>query len=182
MFLALECCLVRVRTTTEWNMTFTANLLAVLGLSLVLTVPVRAENDVPFSASIVTAPHPLDLGVCPDGSFPCLFLDIQGTGRASHMGWITGAGPSTVNFSTGTQTGSFLFTAANGDTFSLVFSGTVVGTGNVGDPASFEGNWEAVQGSGRFAGVTGGGTYEGTAEGGVGILFLDGRISRVGSK
>ena len=161
-------------------MTFSANLLAVLGLSVILTSPVLAQKDVPFSASIGTAPHPLDFGVCPDGSFPCLFLDIQGIGEASHMGLITARGPSIVNFSTGTQTGSFLIRAANGDTFSLVFSGTVVGTGNVGDPASFQGTWEAVQGTGRFEGVHGSGAYEGTAEGGVGILFLDGRISRVG--
>ena len=80
----------------------------------------------------------------------------------------------------GTQTGSFLIRAANGDTFSLVFSGTVVGTGNVGDPASFQGTWEAVEGTGQIEGVHGSGAYKGLEKGGVGILFLDGRISRVG--
>ena len=55
------------------------------------------------------------------------------------MGRITARGPSIVNLRKGGASGSFVLAAANGDTFSLVFNGTAAGSGNAGDPASFQG-------------------------------------------
>jgi hypothetical protein len=80
----------------------------------------------------------------------------------------------------GQQTGTSTLTAANGDTFTFSFVGTIDATGpDPTDPVNFEGVWEIIAGTGRFADASGSGTYNGSAAGPRGMVFLVGSITRV---
>jgi hypothetical protein len=144
---------------------------------LSLYVPAVAADPVPFHAVIQT--QPTIVGFCGP---TCLTLDIPGSGTASHMGAVQAPGVSNIDVASFQQSGSFTLIAPNGDTIMLNFSGTFINPvpGRT-DIATFAGTWTAVGGTGRFAGGSGSGTYEGSAAGPNGILYLDGRISTVGS-
>lgn len=141
-----------------------------------LNAPLGAGQLVPFAASIATTPGVV--GACGPA---CVVLEIGGSGTARHLGRVEINGPSEANLATLSQTGTSTLTAASGDSFTFVFSGTIQPTGM--DPADllfFEGSWQIVSGTGRFAGATGSGTYGGSAAGPSGTLNLTGEISTVG--
>ena len=84
---------------------------------LVCAGPAAAGERVPFRGNLdgVITNTPLE--------FPLLFVDIAGTGNASLLGQFTVSIPHLVDRSNSTAVGTFLFTAANGDTVTAEFTG-----------------------------------------------------------
>ena len=116
----------------------------------------------PTAAASVSAATPLTAPALPfQGSltarevdivtFPTLLAEGSAEGTATHLGRYTAAFEATVNVLDGTSTGSFTFTAANGD---QLFS-TFVGLG-VGEPiANITETLTITGGTGRLAGAAG---------------------------
>lgn len=129
---------------------FAFTLLALVGL----TIAGLAKEQVPFKGRLegshIHKPIP--------GLPPSAFLDGSGTGNGTHLGKFSYLFPHTVNFSTGTATGTYTFTAANGDKVFAEFTGQSTplepGFVNVVELATITG------GTGRFAGATGHFTVE----------------------
>jgi hypothetical protein len=123
--------------------------LAVLGLA----GPVAAEEQVPFKGSLE--------GVETRTSFAFPFVSILGewTGNATHLGRFTVENPHTVNVLTMSGSGSFDFTAANGDTVTADESGQAFLTQTPGVLSIVE-HATITGGTGRFAGATGSFTVE----------------------
>ena len=105
----------------------------------------RGATELPFRGSLKTEadlvpPNPVAV--------------LTGTGHATHLGQITMAMTALVDFATSTATGTFNFTAANGDELSGTFigvEGVFVGPNlaRITEVATITG------GTGRFQGVTG---------------------------
>jgi len=84
-------------------------------------------------------------------SFPTLKVDGSAEGTATHLGRYAAQFNGTVNVLDGTASGSFTFTAANGDQLFATF----VGLG-VGDPiANIVETLTITGGTGRLAGASG---------------------------
>ena len=107
---------------------------------------------------------------------PILEIVVTGSGHSTHLGKVDIWQHHLVNAITMTfYDGTFVWTAANGDTIEGCYSGSLIPTS-----AGFEihGSFTIDGGTGRFAGATGGGAASGmqyndnTAE-----LELDGTIS-----
>lgn len=141
------------------------------------------EQTVPFKAVInAVAQDPTGV-VCPVGSFPA---SVSLTGRASHLGKLTGDGSGCTAF-TGPGTFTFLastnrLVAANGDELWLTLvsgGGAIVGVGPNGPQLEWTAEKDIVGGTGRFAGATGRVTETGTQDGfsAPAISFLKGRLS-----
>ncbi|WP_406695111.1 hypothetical protein V5E97_29140 [Singulisphaera sp. Ch08] len=84
---------------------------------------------------------------------------VEGTGHAAHLGRFTFSFPHLVNATTRVATGTYTFTAANGDTLTADVTGQAVPVGTTGvlhivETATITG------GTGRFAGATGSFTIE----------------------
>mgnify|MGYP001821662379 CR=1 FL=1 len=120
-------------------------------------------RQVPMKGVVLGEHGPLDFDApgCPDWAawrFPS-----EGNGRMAHLGRVdytltqcTVPGPDGFH-----SEGTITFTAANGD--ELWFEHTMLSQG-IGEPLqgfSFEGEWVAVGGTGRFASATGSGTLDG---------------------
>jgi hypothetical protein len=109
---------------------------------------------------------------------PFLEVLIEATGNATHLGRFTLVVPHLVNPATRTGTGSYEFTAANGDVLFADFTGnaTLVAPGvfHVVETATITG------GSGRFVDATGSFTCERTFDviAGTTTGSFDGTISR----
>jgi len=92
------------------------------------------------------------------GTPPFLSVSIEGTGNATHLGRFTVEIPHLVNTTNRTSTGTYEFTAANGDTLTAGFTGqatlTAPGILSVVETATITG------GTGRFADATGSFTVE----------------------
>ena len=92
------------------------------------------------------------------GTPPFLSVSIEGTGNATHLGRFTVEIPHVVNTTNRTSTGTYEFTAANGDTLTAGFTGqatlTAPGVLSVVESATITG------GTGRFADATGSFTVE----------------------
>jgi hypothetical protein len=92
------------------------------------------------------------------GTPPFLSVSIEGTGNATHLGRFTVEIPHVVNTTNRTSTGTYEFTAANGDTLTAGFTGqatlTAPGVLSVVETATITG------GTGRFANATGSFTVE----------------------
>jgi hypothetical protein len=92
------------------------------------------------------------------GTPPFLSVLIEGTGNATHLGRFTLEIPHVVNAMNRTSTGTYEFTAANGDTLTAGFTGqatlTAPGVLSVVETATITG------GTGRFADATGSFTVE----------------------
>ena len=107
----------------------------------------RAGKEVPFKGSLegIVTITPL--------TPPLASVLIEGTGNATHLGLFTVEIPHLVNMATRTATGSYEFTAANGDTLTADFTGqaspTTPGVLSIMETATITG------GTGRFAGATG---------------------------
>jgi hypothetical protein len=109
--------------------------------------------------------------------FPFNNIEISGVGHGTHLGNSTFFGPVQINVTNGAETGTVVFTAADGATLSTAIVGVAVVDGN---DISFSGEWTATGGTRRFKNVTGSGTFEGTGtlEPAVGRISFDGEISQ----
>jgi hypothetical protein len=123
------------------------------GHELELASPAPAGEQVPFRGRLegVVTVTPVDP--------PIVSVLVNGRGNATQLGEFTVAIPHLVDRSTRTATGSYRFTAANGDTLTADFSGQATPTATPGvlhivETATITG------GTGRFAGATGGFTVE----------------------
>ena len=92
------------------------------------------------------------------GTPPFLSVSIVGTGNATHLGRFTVDIPHVVNTTNRTSTGTYEFTAANGDTLTAGFTGqatlTAPGVLSIVETATITG------GTGRFGDATGSFTVE----------------------
>lgn len=123
------------------------HLLIAVALLFSLAGPVAAGDQVPLRGSLAgtATVTPLDP--------PFASVLIEGTGHATHLGRFTVDIPHHVNQATRIGEGTYVFTAANGDTLTADFSGqaTLVAPGvlSVAETGLFTG------GTGRFEGATG---------------------------
>jgi hypothetical protein len=89
---------------------------------------------------------------------PFLSVSIEGTGNGTHLGGFTVEIPHVVNTTNRTSTGTYEFTAPNGDTLTAGFTGqaslTAPGVLSIVETATITG------GTGRFADATGNFTVE----------------------
>jgi hypothetical protein len=129
-------------------------LLIAVALLFTLAGPVAAGDQVPFKGSLsgtvtVTPINP-----------PIASVLIEATGNATHLGHFTLVVPHTVNQATRVGAGTYVFTAANGDTLTADFTGqaTLLAPGvlSTSETATITG------GTGRFAGASGRFTAERT--------------------
>jgi hypothetical protein len=82
---------------------------------------------------------------------PFIFVNGEASGTATHLGKFTVQFPHTVNFALAQGTGTYTFTAANGDTLTADFTGTA----QVGTVTSIIEQAVITGGTGRFAGAEG---------------------------
>jgi hypothetical protein len=126
---------------------FAASLALAVVVVLGIAGPVAAGEQVPFKGRLqgVTTSTPLRP--------PFVLQTVKATGNATHLGKFTLTILATVNTQAHTGTGTFLFTAANGDTVFGTQTGndrlTAPGVLTIVENAIFTG------GTGRFAGATG---------------------------
>jgi hypothetical protein len=110
------------------------------------------NQDVPFKGTLEGT------ATITPGTPPFLSVSIEGTGNATHLGRFTVEIPHVVNPTNRTSTGTYEFTAANGDTLTAGFTGqatlTAPGVLSVVEIATVTG------GTGRFADATGSFTVE----------------------
>jgi hypothetical protein len=122
--------------------------LAVVGV-LALTGPASAGAPVPFKGDFAGT----DIGIpIPNTTFAS--VTVEAAGNAAQLGRFAYAAEITVNTATGVGSGTFVFTAANGDTV----YGTISGQAAFTPPNVFSITETATitGGTGRFAGATGG--------------------------
>ena len=129
-----------------------ASLALAVVVVLGLAGPVAAGEQVPFKGSFE---GDVTVTLAP----PFLQVDVEAMGKATHLGQFTLDIPHFVNPANGTATGSYEFTAANGDTVYAEFTGVAVliapGILYIEETVTITG------GTGRFAGTTTG-SFEGT--------------------
>ena len=112
---------------------------------------------------------------------PFLSVSLEGTGNATHLGRFTVEIPHVVNTTNRTSTGTYEFTAPNGDTVTASFTGqaslTAPGILSVVETATITG------GTGRFVGATGSFTVERLFNQVTGLTTgsIDGTISSPGA-
>ena len=134
-------------------------------------------HEIPFKGSwegAVTARTPLPPGF--------LSISFEGTGNATHLGRFTVEIRIVLNTTNRTLTGTYEFTAANGDTLTASFTGhsplTPPGVPQAGvEPATITG------GTGRFASASGNFTAERVVDLATGLTTgtFDGTISSPGA-
>jgi hypothetical protein len=122
----------------------TLAVVVVLGLS----GPVAAGENVHFKGHLEG-----DVTITPLAP-PFVAVNIEGSGKASHLGKFTVDIPHVVNAAKGTAAGSYEFTAADGDTLTADFTGQGTPSGTPGVLAIVE-TATITGGTGRFAGATG---------------------------
>ena len=130
--------------------------MAAMILSAALALPAAAGTEVPFSGALQG--REIDV---PQGGPPPTTLAVDGsaTGIATQLGQYTVTWKLTVDLSNGSATGTFHFTAANGDSIDT----TVVGQGTPTDTPGLNRIVEIntiTGGTGRFAGAHGTFTLE----------------------
>jgi hypothetical protein len=113
----------------------------------ILASPVAAGEQVPFKGSLA------GLDITTAVNLPFVSVQVTATGNATQLGLFTYTELDTVDTRTRKGTGTFMFTAANGDT---VF-GTISGQATFTPPnvLTIEENATITGGTGRFAGATG---------------------------
>ena len=134
------------------TLTFTA--VAAIAITLLFQFSItraQAGHPVPFKATFHGFAEPATPTADPD-VFE-IVVPLQGT--ATHLGKFDVLLVHYINFSTGAFTGHADWTAANGDTFTTVFTGQLYPV--PGDPAllTFDVTHTVVGGTGRFKGATG---------------------------
>ena len=146
------------------------------------TAPAVAGNQVPFRGT-VSGHIPADMGPPVPGSGGCVFnFFVDNFGNATQFGHFTGTGNLIPNVCDGSYTGTFSWSAANGDTISGLFFGQLIPTAT---PGVFDNNETTIVtgGTGRFNGATGMWTSHGQVNF-VTLSFVlpfEGTISSVGS-
>jgi hypothetical protein len=152
-----------------------ASLMAAAIISV--TTPASARDQVPFkgvvSGSVISI-TPLD---------ECHQLsEAVNGGNATHLGRFTGSAEFVLNVCDLTYVGSYVFTAANGDTISGPFTGSFT-------PTAVQGVFDNTEiafvtsGTGRFANATGTFNLGGQVDLNTGMFSFpwEGTISNVGS-
>jgi hypothetical protein len=116
-----------------------------------LAMPVRAlaGAQVPLKGAD-SGSFTLTADACGPGVFAVV---VDDTGRATHLGAYAYHSNECFNGATGAFSGTFTMTAANGDTISGTYAGTVVSV--VGNLGFYEQDNAITGGTGRFAGATG---------------------------
>lgn len=107
---------------------------------------VHSGHDLPFRGSLAATETDTE-------AFPSLLVDGKAEGTATHLGRYAAAFKATVNLFDGSATGSYTFTAANGDQLFSTFTGLGVPAGD--GLASITETLTITGGSGRFAGAGG---------------------------
>jgi hypothetical protein len=130
-----------------------ANLALAILAVLSLAGPAAAGEQVHFKGSFEG-----DVTVTPLAP-PFVAVDVEATGKATHLGKFTLDIPHVVNRATKTAIGSYEFTAANGDKLTANFTGTATPTAAPG-VLYIEETATITGGTGRFAGATGSFTSE----------------------
>ncbi len=113
----------------------------------ILAGPVAAGEQVPFTGSL----EGLDIATPINPGF--ISVQVTATGNATQLGLFTYTELDTVDTSTRIGSGTFVFTAANGDT--VFGTGTGQATFTPPNVLTIEGNEIITGGTGRFAGATG---------------------------
>jgi hypothetical protein len=117
-------------------------------LLLCLAGPVSAGDQVPFKGTLAGTASITPL------TPPMVAVRIEATGTATYLGRFTLEAPHVVNQATLTAVGTYLITAANGDTITA----DLAGTATMVDPPNVVAITETATvtgGTGRFAGATG---------------------------
>jgi hypothetical protein len=147
--------------------------LAAIGLFAVPSAPAVASVSVPFHG--VDRGHFTIPGDCPGGAL----VVIGGSGTASALGRYAFTSVECFDPGTGTFAGTPTFIAANGDTLTGSYSGTVAGTD---DPnvITYDEELTIASGTGRFASTTGAAHVHGVANLATGeyTQWLSGSLSR----
>jgi hypothetical protein len=117
-------------------------------VGLTATTAAAVSHDVPFKGRLdgvytLAFPAPLVLSV-----------EGKGTGNATQLGQFTFEYHEVVNLSTGTGTGTYEFTAANGDTLIATWTGSGSPTSDPNVLSIIE-NATFTGGTGRFVNATG---------------------------
>ena len=124
---------------------------ALLAGALVLVAlagPASASDRVPFRGSLAGTATVTPLNP------PIVAVRIEATGTATHLGRFTLEAPHTVNQATLTAVGTYLITAANGDTITANLAGTATMV-NPPNVISITETATVTGGTGRFAGASG---------------------------
>jgi hypothetical protein len=119
-----------------------------IALALCLAGPVSAADQVPFRGTLAGTATVTPL------SPPIVAVEIEASGTATYIGRFTLQAPHVVNQATLTAVGTYLITAANGDTITA----NLAGTATMVDPPNVVAITETATvtgGTGRFAGATG---------------------------
>jgi hypothetical protein len=153
-------------------------LFAIVLAALFIAVPVQArmtEPLLPFKADVLAIAGP------PPSGPPPWYMDVYGSGVASHMGKVSvyqhhlvapTADPNVLVF----HDGVWIWTAANGDILQGTYSGQLV-FNPTGGYFEIHGYFYVDGGTGRFQHATGEGPASGTQGlDGTAELFLDGTI------
>jgi hypothetical protein len=116
--------------------------------NMILASPVAAGEQVPFKGSLegVETITPL--------TPPFISVLLNATGNATQLGQFTLVNPHIVNVVTHSGSGTYEFTAANGDTLTAAVSGLATPTATPGVISIVE-TGTISGGTGRFAGATG---------------------------
>jgi hypothetical protein len=153
-----------------------ASIGAALLLALAMAGPATASEQVPFRGTLagIATVTPLNP---PTGA-----VRTEATGTATRLGRFALVAPHTVNQATLTAVGTYLITAANGDTITADLAGTatMVEPPNV---ISITETATVTGGTGRFAGATGSIQVQRIFNRATGVTTgtLDGWISTAGS-
>ena len=134
-----------------------------------VTMPFRGHYTTTFTPS--TTPPPV------------FNFDIFGVGVATVVGASTWEGPTVVDLTQvpPVQTGTAVFTTADGDEFLMTYAGIAFPGPDPVFDVGFSGGFTLSDGTGRFAGVTGSGSYHGTASNSlaIGEITYEGTITAV---
>jgi hypothetical protein len=151
-------------------------LLAGAMLVMALAAPASASDQVPFRGSLAGTATVTPI------SPPIVAVRIEATGTATYLGRFTLEAPHTVNQATLTAVGTYLITAANGDTITADLAGTAVMVSPPNVVAITE-TATVTGGTGRFEGATGSIEVERIFDRSTGVTTgtLEGWISRPGS-
>lgn len=153
---------------------------AALMFAAICPVASHAATDAPFKAVMQTKEVlALNPAACP--LTPFLQGTTTGSGNAMHMGKITGVATDCVTptDSSFTFTGGLLvLTAANGDTLTAEYSGSLIPTAAY-PIYTISGSYRLTGGTGRFVSATGSGTLQGYSNivSGAGSYTASGTIS-----
>ena len=110
--------------------------------------PLAAGEEVPFKGHLEAVE--IHTPLVP----PFVMIDVDATGKATHLGKFTLDIEAILNFKTKAAVGSYEFTAANGDTLTAVFTGQSSPTATPG-VIYIEEIATITGGTGRFAGASG---------------------------